>query len=177
MTRGRGIIGIFQQNWSFWHSLVVWRVRVLALIIPGTTLKTVGSLRGFYVVFHKSYDYWLPYICHILCYFFNGCRTNVSILYCTYTPFFYSCFLGCNLFVRLNFECECLHECARARWCCMWVGYVLANVHLFQAGCYCIYHLGLDYVYSSKRKLYEKSAIALTIVEFFALLLCMTEMN
>jgi hypothetical protein len=50
MTRGTGIIEIFRQKGSFWHSLVVWGVIVLHLVLQGTTLKTTGSLEGFFII-------------------------------------------------------------------------------------------------------------------------------
>jgi hypothetical protein len=51
MTHGKGIIGIFWQNRPFWHYLVVWGARVLVLVVQYATLKTTGSLEGFYVIF------------------------------------------------------------------------------------------------------------------------------
>jgi hypothetical protein len=44
MTRGKGIIGIFRQNESFWYSLEVCGSQVMHLVVHGGTLKTAGSL-------------------------------------------------------------------------------------------------------------------------------------
>jgi hypothetical protein len=51
MTRGRGIIRIFRQKLPFWHSLIVWGVKMLVLGPQRVTLKTASNLKGFYVVF------------------------------------------------------------------------------------------------------------------------------
>jgi hypothetical protein len=48
MTRGKDIIGIFRQNWPFWHSLIVWGVQLVHLVVQGATLKTAGSLGVFF---------------------------------------------------------------------------------------------------------------------------------
>jgi hypothetical protein len=44
MTRGRGIMGIFHQNWHFSKVLVVWGARVQALVVWGAILKKDSSL-------------------------------------------------------------------------------------------------------------------------------------
>jgi uncharacterized Fe-S radical SAM superfamily protein PflX len=46
MIRGRGIMGIFCQNWHFSKVLVVWGVRVQALVIWGAIRRKSGSLDG-----------------------------------------------------------------------------------------------------------------------------------
>jgi hypothetical protein len=46
MTRDRGIIGTFRQNWHFLNFLVVWGPRVQALAVRGATCKMTGSLGG-----------------------------------------------------------------------------------------------------------------------------------
>jgi hypothetical protein len=33
ITRGRGIICIFQQNWTFWNFLAVWGAKVQVLVV------------------------------------------------------------------------------------------------------------------------------------------------
>jgi hypothetical protein len=55
MTRGKGIIGIFRQNGHFWHSLVVWGIILVHLVVQGTTLKTIGSLRFFFFFVYCNY--------------------------------------------------------------------------------------------------------------------------
>jgi hypothetical protein len=46
MTRDRGIMGIFPQNVHFSKVLVVWGVRVQALVVLGAIRKKCGNLRG-----------------------------------------------------------------------------------------------------------------------------------
>jgi hypothetical protein len=48
MTHNKDIIGIFRQNRSFWHSLVVWVVIMLHLVVYGATLKTTGRFGGLF---------------------------------------------------------------------------------------------------------------------------------
>jgi hypothetical protein len=46
MTRDSGIMEIFHQNGPFSKVLVVWAVRVQALVIRGVNRKMAGSLNG-----------------------------------------------------------------------------------------------------------------------------------
>jgi hypothetical protein len=54
MTRGKGIMGIFQQLGSFWYFFVVWEARVRGLVVLGATFETTGSLGGLNLVFHLN---------------------------------------------------------------------------------------------------------------------------